>query len=73
MYGSNVQSQCLVQAVIHLVQKQEDEIKTREKSSWEVDVFVRLQLLVIATINRVSCGQDGGPRIQAGGDSSLSD
>ena len=58
-----------VMSTIGLVEQHEDEVETRKKSSWQVDVFMDAFSLVVAAIERIGSCQDRSPSIESGGDS----
>ena len=73
MHLCNVTRQQGITSRVGRVEQQEDDVETRQQSSGQVDVLVRLQGLVVATVNRVRRGQNGSARIQRGRDAGLRD
>ena len=68
-----VSSEERVQLLVKSVEKEKDEIETRKKSLWQVDVLVWAALLIISTVDWVSSCQDRGTGIEASSDTSLCD
>ena len=71
MDRSNVEGESLVVLVISLIEEQEDEVESGEKSGWEIDVLMGSQTWVVSAVEGVSSGQNGGPGIQRGSDTGL--
>lgn len=46
------------------IQNQEEQIKTREKSSWKIDVLDRRYFGIVSTIKRVGSSKDRGACVQ---------
>ncbi|KAH3664119.1 hypothetical protein OGAPHI_004833 [Ogataea philodendri] len=69
----NVLGQSLVIFSAWTVQNQKEHVKSRQKSSWKIDIFVWRHLGVVSSVKRVSSCQNRCPGVQGGGDSSLGD
>ena len=55
------------------VQDQEQDIKSAEKSSWEIDVFDRGDLWIVAAVKRVCRCKNCSSGIQRGSDAGFGD
>lgn len=55
VYCGYVSSKSLIIGFIDLIKKQEEQVKPREEGSRQINVLLGTQLLVVSSIDRVSC------------------
>lgn len=73
VYISNVLRKLLIRLAIRGVKQEEEDIETRKEGSREVNVLNGRDARVVAAVDRVSGGEDGGSGVQGGGNTSLGD
>lgn len=66
-------SEARIVLLVGSVENQKEDVETREQSGRQVDVLNRRFARVVATIDRVSGGQDRGTRVESGCDTGLGD
>jgi hypothetical protein len=53
--AGNVEGKLLIKFLVTSVKKKEDQVETREQRCRQVDVFMRFQVGVISSVERVCC------------------
>jgi hypothetical protein len=69
----NMLGEALIIIASRLVEDEKQQVETREKGGWEIDVFNGGDAWVIAAVKRVRSSEDGGTSIKRRGDTGLGD